>query len=153
MKVFLLALLTLVFLLGSEAIAATPCDKAFVIRDGKMFDPEVAKKPGFDSKTAPTVPWCDTDTVPLFMIEQYEKDAGRASDLEKKLQISEDLRDAERVFYEDVMKIERGYTIACEKEKFRPPPEVAFYEKAWFGAVLGSAATVAITVLVVYAAK
>ena len=134
---------------SAPARAGEPCQRAVTIRDGKPFDPKVASAPGFDPKTAPTVPWCDGDELPTSEVLRLIEIEDRHRVTQSALELAEDRLRIERAGRASD-KIEFGAMLAaCDKSRLAceaaraPPPDSrprpkAMYERpvVWAGVAL-----------------
>lgn len=136
-------------LTASAARAGEPCRRAITIRDGKPFDPKVAKAPGFDPQTAPTVPWCDGDGLPTSEVVRLLEIEDREPKLRSAVQVAEERlkaeqaeRAADKLEADKNLRACHETRLACERDKVpapepRPSPK-RIYEKTtfWVGAGL-----------------
>ena len=152
------ALLAMLLVLGGAAHAAVPCERVVVVRDGKVFSVETVNAPGFDSRTAPTVVWCDGDLYPTSDAALLIEDSKKLPVCEERLEIERRWRANDRTSCEaDIAQCqgreasERSGRLACERDKVPPPkpakPPLPAWKRPvfWVGtAILASVVTVGI---------
>lgn len=105
------------------AYAGKPCDEAYVLIDGKLFEYDVFAKPGFDPKTAPTAAMCDADAVPVSVMEDLLKDSSALTLAKAHLDAEKVGRAADREAFEKELAATNRFITVLKDVKTPAPKE------------------------------
>lgn len=131
--------LILMFMMASPGMARAgkPCDKAFVLVDGKLYEYDVYNSPDFNPRTSPTAAMCDADAVPSSELEEIMRESNRLPLVQAELEAEKERRAADKVAADRELASRDKFIEVLEGVKTPTPKSTSFFESFGFGVTVG----------------